>query len=121
MTTAHITQPSPDVGAGCADIGATARYFRVLGDPTRLAILRLLATRRHNVSELCHELRAPQSNVSNHLACLRWCDLVRATRIGREQIYELTDHRIPTLIDDALVIINEDVAARLRSCRRLGA
>ena len=50
MTTAHITQPSPDVGTGCADIGATARYFRVLGDPTRLAILRLLATRRHNVS-----------------------------------------------------------------------
>src|SRR6266498_965377 len=70
------------------DLGATARYFRVLGDPTRLAILRLLAERRHNVTELCLELRASQSNVSNHLACLRWCELVRATRIGREQIYE---------------------------------
>ena len=121
MTTAHITQPGPDLGAGSADIGATARYFRVLADPTRLAILRLLATRRHNVTELCRELHVPQSNVSNHLACLRWCDLVRATRIGREQIYELTDHRIPTLIDDVLVVINENVAARLRSCRRLGA
>jgi DNA-binding transcriptional ArsR family regulator len=121
MTTVDLTQPSLGLAAEGVDIGVTARYFRVLGDPTRLAILRLLATRRYNVSELCRELHAPQSNVSNHLACLRWCDLVRATRIGREQIYELRDHRIPTLIDDVLVIINEDAAARLRSCRRLGS
>jgi DNA-binding transcriptional ArsR family regulator len=112
--------PGDDLSYG-VDLGATARYFRVLGDPTRLGILRLLAERRHNVTELCLELRASQSNVSNHLACLRWCELVRATRIGREQIYELTDHRIPTLIDDVLAMIDGDVAARLRSCRRLGS
>jgi DNA-binding transcriptional ArsR family regulator len=103
------------------DVSVLARYFRVLGDPTRLAILRLLSERRHNVTEICHLLEASQSNVSNHLACLRWCELVRATRIGREQIYELTDDRIPRLIDDALSTINEGVAARLRSCRRLGS
>ena len=121
MTSVPARLLTASISDDAIDVTVIARYFRVLGDPTRLAVLRLLAERRYNVTELCLQLKASQSNVSNHLACLRWCDLVRATRIGREQIYELTDKRIPMLIDDVLPMIDEDVAARLRSCRRLGS
>src|SRR4051794_15996356 len=51
-----------------ADQAANARFFRVLGDPTRLAILERLLDRPHSVSELTVALRIAQSRVSNHLA-----------------------------------------------------
>ena len=41
--------------------------FRLLGDPTRLRLLRLLAQDRFNVSELTGILGAAQSNISRHL------------------------------------------------------
>lgn len=32
-----------------------------------------------------------RANISNHLACLRGCGLVRATRQGRQMRYDLAD------------------------------
>ena len=105
--------------AADVDLAVVARYFRILGDPTRLAILELLAGGCMNVTDLCARLGASQSNVSNHLACLRWCELVRSTRIGREQIYELTDHRIMMLVEAVTEAMDPGLLDKLRSCRRL--
>ena len=77
---------------------ADARFFRALGDPTRLAIIRLLLARPHNVSELVDELGAPQSRVSNHLACLRWCGFVKTVRKGRQITYSISDPRLRRLL-----------------------
>ncbi|NOT45654.1 MAG: winged helix-turn-helix transcriptional regulator, partial [Acidobacteria bacterium] len=41
--------------------------FRLLGDPTRLRLLRVLAADRFNVSELTGILAVAQSGVSRHL------------------------------------------------------
>src|SRR5258708_9738962 len=62
---------------------ALARYFRVLGDPTRLRIAEALLEGERTVSELAALLAAPQSRVSNHLACLKWCRVAEAERRGR--------------------------------------
>ena len=62
-----------------------ARFFRVLGDPTRLRLLTLLLERDQTVSELVEALSAPQGRVSTHLGCLRWCGFVTARRAGRPQ------------------------------------
>jgi DNA-binding transcriptional ArsR family regulator len=83
-----------DVAHGVAD----ARFFRALGDATRLAIVRLLLVRPHTVSELIAELGAPQSRVSNHLACLRWCGFVTTERNGRQIIYSIGDERLRRLL-----------------------
>jgi DNA-binding transcriptional ArsR family regulator len=67
----------------------TARFFRVLGDPTRLRLLALLLdapTGERSVGELVTALDAPQSRISTHLGCLRWCGLVHARREGK-QVY----------------------------------
>src|SRR5258708_29284609 len=66
---------------------ALARYFRVLGDPTRLRIAEALLEGERTVSELAALLAAPQSRVSNHLACLKWCRVAEAERRGREGGY----------------------------------
>src|SRR5580765_8457820 len=68
---------------------ASARLFRVLGNPTRLGILELLQERPHTVSELVERLGCSPSRVSNHLACLRWCGFVEAERWGRTATYSI--------------------------------
>src|SRR5262249_35882625 len=54
-----------------------AKYFRGLGEPTRLRILELLRDEGElSVGELVRRLAVPQPKVSNHLAGLRWCCLL---------------------------------------------
>lgn len=98
---------------------ASARFFRVLGDPTRLAILELLLDDPHTVSELVEAVGASQSRVSNHLACLRWCGFVEDERHGRQVTYRIADPRV----SDVLAAASELAAAHcehLASCGRIG-
>jgi DNA-binding transcriptional ArsR family regulator len=100
---------------------AAARFFRVLGDATRLQILTLLLEREHNVTSLVSALGASQSRISNHLACLRWCHLVTAERRGRQVIYRITDPAIGTLVASTATLIDEDRKQRLACCKRIGS
>jgi ArsR family transcriptional regulator, cadmium/lead-responsive transcriptional repressor len=45
-------------------------------------------------AELAEDLEVGRTNVSNHLACLRGCGLVRSTREGRQVRYELVSSRL---------------------------
>lgn len=99
---------------------AASRLFKVLADPTRLALLRRLAEGPASVTELLAAVgNPPQSRVSNHLACLRWCELVTNEKVGRKVIYRLADPRVLPLLDMA-----SDVAAphgeHLATCTRIG-
>lgn len=96
-----------------------ARIFRALGDPTRLGIVRALLERPHNVSELIARLGLPQSRVSNHLACLRWCQFVTAQRRGRQVVYSINDLRIRELTRLA-DLIGDDNRDHLALCHRIG-
>lgn len=98
---------------------ATARFFRVLGDATRLRILELLLDRPHTVSELMAALGAPQGRVSNHLACLRWCRFVDDERQGRRVTYRIADARVGGLVALARQVASEH-CDHLASCRRIG-
>ena len=50
------------------------------------------------VSEIVEATSLTQSNVSNHLACLRDCGLVTAEQHGRFVHYELSDPRVGQLL-----------------------
>jgi ArsR family transcriptional regulator len=65
--------------------------FRLLGDPTRLRLLRILGQDRFNVTELTGILGAAQSNVSRHLSLLKDAGLVREEREGGFVYYLLAD------------------------------
>lgn len=96
-----------------------ARFFRALGDPTRIAIIRLVLVRPHSVSELIDKLGVPQSRVSNHLACLRWCGFVISERKGRQIIYSIRDARLCRLLELASEMIGDN-NKNLTTTTRLG-
>jgi DNA-binding transcriptional ArsR family regulator len=69
---------------------AADSIFRAIADPTRRAILDLLATSDHSVKELTARFDISQPAISQHLAELRSARLVAARRVHREQRYRLT-------------------------------
>lgn len=92
-----------------------AKFFRGLGDPTRVRIVQLLLERPHNVGELVAILDAPQGRVSSHLACLRWCGFVEGVREGRNVTYRVSDARVRALISTAEELLRQN-AQRVASC-----
>src|SRR5213594_2567241 len=85
-----------------------AKYFRVLGDRTRLRVLELVAERERSVGELVALLDEPQTKVSNHLACLRWCGFVATRREHRTIHYRLADERVTAVIDLARELLHDN-------------
>jgi ArsR family transcriptional regulator len=65
--------------------------FRLLGDATRLRLLRVLAEDRFNVTELTGILGAAQSGISRHLGLLKDAGLVVEERESGYVYYRLND------------------------------
>src|ERR671937_826692 len=77
-----------------------AKYFRGLGDPTRLRILELLREERElSVGDLVSRLGLPQPKISNHLACLRWCGFIGTRREHRVVYNRIADGRVLQMLD----------------------
>ena len=72
-------------------ISDTAGLFRLLGDPTRLRLLRVVARDRFNVTELTGILGLAQSGVSRHLGLLKDAGLVVEDREAGYAYYRLAD------------------------------
>lgn len=95
------------------------KYFRGLGDPTRLRILQLLDdTGELSAGELVRRLGMPQATVSTHLGCLRWCGFVSTRRHGRSVIYGIADPRVSELVALAESLL-EDNAEHVACCRTI--
>src|SRR5712664_1156241 len=99
------------------DMTAAARFFRVLGDPTRLKILELLGERERTVGELVAAVAQPQPRVSTHLACLRHCGFVSTERRGKEVVYRLALNGLDAILERAAESLTP-VAERLATCTR---
>ncbi|MGH9285954.1 MAG: ArsR/SmtB family transcription factor, partial [Acidimicrobiales bacterium] len=59
------------------------------------------------------------SRVSNHLACLRWCQFVEDERQGRQVTYRIADPRVRQVLEEAGLLAAEH-CDHLASCRRIG-
>ena len=96
-----------------------AKYFRGLGDPIRLRILELLRSEGElSVGELVSRLGLPQPQVSNHLACLRWCGFVEARREGRTVFNRIADERVEAMLELARSLL-ADNADHIAACCRI--
>jgi arsenate reductase len=73
--------------------------MRLLGDATRLRILRLLAERPLSVNDIQALLNISQSAVSQQLAKLRATGWVHDERIGQHVLYCLDTQRIPQTVE----------------------
>ncbi|MDZ7679840.1 MAG: metalloregulator ArsR/SmtB family transcription factor [Acidimicrobiales bacterium] len=77
---------------GLVEISVAARMFHGLSDPTRLSILLALLDGERRVSDLVEIVGSSQSNVSNHLACLKGCGLVTDRPAERRQVFYSIAH-----------------------------
>lgn len=115
----HAIAPLTDDAATEQRLAITAKFFHGLSDLTRLRIVEVLLDEgEKNVSELVATLGQPQSRVSNHLACLRWCGYVDSRRDGKFVYYRVADPRIRDLVTLARAVIADNAAAIL-SCTRI--
>ena len=84
-----------------------ARLFRGFSDMSRLSLLEALRDEPLTVTALVERTGLTQSNVSNHLACLRDCGLVITSARGRYTLYQLSDERVATLLSLAGELLTE--------------
>lgn len=84
-----------------------ADVFKVLGDPTRLRILRVLMNQEVCVRDISDELGMGQSAVSHQLRILRDARLVQFRRDGKTVYYSLADAHVFTLLDVGLEHVAE--------------
>jgi DNA-binding transcriptional ArsR family regulator len=80
--------------AALLDADVLERVGVALADRTRRRILLRLLDGPTYPAELAEALAASRAGISNHLACLRGCGLVTATRQGRQVRYQLADPRL---------------------------
>lgn len=66
-----------------------SRSFKAIGDPTRLKILMLLATKEMAVNEIVEHVGLSQPTISRHLAILRDAEFVVDRRDGQSVFYSL--------------------------------
>jgi predicted DNA-binding transcriptional regulator YafY len=71
-----------------------------------------------SVGELVRRLGLSQRQVSNDLACLRWCGFTGATRDGRTIYSRIADERVGAMLDLAQSLL-ADNAEHVASCCRL--
>ncbi len=66
-----------------------AEWIAAFGEPTRLALIGVLATGPQTVTNLAREVETEMVNVSHHLKIMRDAELVTVERDGRFMIYAL--------------------------------
>lgn len=94
-----------------------AKLFRGFADPSRLSILEALRGGPQTVSQIVDTTALSQSNVSNHLSCLRGCGLVISEQAGRYVHYRLSDPRVEVFMQLAEELL-ADVARGVYECTR---
>src|SRR5215208_7705129 len=97
-----------------------AKYFRTLGDPTRLRILELVNEEERSVGQIVETLGLAQPKVSNHLACLRWCGFVETRREHRTVYYRVADSRVASLVATGRALL-ADNAEHVAACSTVDA
>ncbi len=103
--------------AGTRSLDFKSKLFRGFSDSSRLSILEALRGGPCTVGEVVETTGLSQSNVSNHLGCLRDCGLVLSEQQGRYVSYRLSDDRVGELLQLADELL-ADVARGVYECTR---
>lgn len=73
--------------------------FQAIADPTRRAILLLIATQSMTAGAIASNFDTARPTVSKHLKILTECELLEQEQNGREVYYHLNPNKIKELAD----------------------
>lgn len=94
------------------------KFFRGFGDKTRLAILSALKDGEKTVSDLVDATSGRcgnQSNISQHLSCLRGCGIVKSRQEGKHVYYSVSNSEIADFLAQADGIL-QGIAEEMWAC-----
>ena len=87
------------------DEQSTADFFKAIGHPTRISILKTVYNNNLCVNDISGKLHLNQPNTSQHLSILKEKRILKKTKKGNEVCYEIRNDAIMSLIDEAEKII----------------
>ena len=96
-------------------LGHVARRFAVLGEPSRLVILRELMSGERAVGDLGERTGLAQANLSRHLQCLHQAGIVGRRKEGLRVFYHVADRSIFDLCSIVCGSVGRSHAAAARS------
>jgi DNA-binding transcriptional ArsR family regulator len=121
MVASALASPPFRLSAAPTQSDLVAKYFRGLGDPTRLRVLELLDQAGElSAGELVERLGLPQATVSTHLGCLRWCGFVSTRRVRRSVLYRIADQRVSAMVALAHELLGDN-AEHVAACCTIDA
>jgi ArsR family transcriptional regulator, arsenate/arsenite/antimonite-responsive transcriptional repressor len=93
-----------------------ASQLKVLGEPTRLEIVRRLAVEDLCTCHLVEDLQTAQPLVSHHLRVLRQAGIVRADKVGAFTYYVLERPVLAEAAEQLTGLARDSVRRRRRPC-----
>ncbi|MBH5318635.1 winged helix-turn-helix transcriptional regulator [Paenibacillus sp. GSMTC-2017] len=94
-----------------------AKFIRGFSDKTRLAILHLLLHEEKTVTQIVDELQGNQSNISQHLSCLKGCGIIVSRQDGKFVYYSLRNEQVRTMLI-TIGSLFEQVQEEAKCCER---
>lgn len=89
------------------------KFIRGFADKTRILILECIKDKEKTVSQIVEELQGNQSNISQHLGCLKDCGIIVSRQEGKYVYYSLRNAQVKNLLsmfDDVLSEVQTNVA-----------
>ncbi|MEN0052690.1 MAG: metalloregulator ArsR/SmtB family transcription factor [Mucilaginibacter sp.] len=68
--------------------------FQAISDPTRRAILALIATQALTPNAMAHQFDMSRQAVSKHIKVLHECELIKPEQLGREIYYHFNARKM---------------------------
>ena len=68
--------------------------FQAIADPTRRAILLLIAAQAMTPNAIAEEFHSSRQAISKHIQILTECELVKQEQKGREIYYHINEHKM---------------------------
>lgn len=97
------------------NIDVKIKLIHGFSNKVRLQILECIKEEEKTVSQIVEELKGNQSNISQHLACLRGCGIIVGRNEGKYCYYSLRNERIRELLEMFDTVL-EDVHADVACC-----
>ncbi|USK62447.1 ArsR/SmtB family transcription factor [Peribacillus asahii] len=94
-------------------INMKVKLIHGFSNKTRLQILECIKDEEKTVSQIVEEINGNQSNISQHLACLKGCGIIIGRNEGKYCFYSLRNQHIRdllTMFDVVLDDVQNDVA-----------
>lgn len=95
------------------DIDMKVQFLHGFSNKVRIQILDSLKEEEKTVSQIVKDLNGNQSNISQHLACLKGCGLIIGRQEGKFIYYSVRNQKVRdllTMFDVVLEDVQNDVA-----------